>query len=41
MKAVKEMLGFSRNDLIALGLLLGCDYRPGGVAGVGVVSSCE
>lgn len=38
MKAIKEKLGLERNDLIALALLLGCDYCPKGVAHIGVVS---
>lgn len=31
-------LGMNRHNMIALGLLLGCDYAPKGVVGIGVVS---
>ena len=32
---IKKHLGMSRDSLIATGLLLGCDYLPDGVPGVG------
>ena len=36
MADIEEKLRLNRNDLISLGLLLGCDYDPG-VRGVGKV----
>nr|XP_033793155.1 flap endonuclease GEN homolog 1 isoform X2 [Geotrypetes seraphini] len=35
MSSIKERLGFDRDKLIGLGVLLGCDYLPKGVPGVG------
>ena len=35
MSRVRAELGLSRSALVALALLLGCDYCPGGVPGVG------
>ncbi|CAI8053767.1 Flap endonuclease GEN homolog 1, partial [Geodia barretti] len=35
MKDIHEKLALNRSDLIALALLLGCDYCPQGVVGVG------
>ena len=34
-KRLREELGLSRQRLVVMGLLLGSDYNPGGVAGVG------
>lgn len=36
MKDVEERLGLTREKLVAMALLLGCDYLPKGVPGVGV-----
>lgn len=36
MTDVEERLGLSREKLVAMALLLGCDYLPKGVPGVGV-----
>lgn len=36
MTDVEERLGLSRDKLVAMALLLGCDYLPKGVPGVGV-----
>ncbi|XP_029451814.1 flap endonuclease GEN homolog 1 isoform X2 [Rhinatrema bivittatum] len=33
--SIKERLGFNRDALVGLGVLLGCDYLPKGVPGVG------
>ena len=38
---MKERLGLNRNKLVVLGLLLGCDYLPKGVPGVGKEKACE
>ena len=35
MDDIESILGLNRDKLIALGLLLGCDYVPKGVPGVG------
>ncbi|XP_014812273.1 PREDICTED: flap endonuclease GEN homolog 1 isoform X1 [Calidris pugnax] len=35
MSSIKEKLGCDRESLIGLGILLGCDYLPKGVPGVG------
>ena len=37
MKHVEEYLGMNRRSLIALGLLLGCDYDEHGISGIGKV----
>lgn len=31
----------TRNRLIALGMLIGCDYMEGGIGGVGIVTALE
>ncbi|XP_046339570.2 uncharacterized protein LOC124120732 isoform X2 [Haliotis rufescens] len=36
MAAIEQDLGVSRESLVGVALLLGCDYLPGGVPGVGV-----
>ena len=36
MKSVETNLGLTQQTLVAMALLLGCDYLPGGVHGVGV-----
>jgi flap endonuclease GEN len=36
MTEVEERLGLTREKLIAMALLLGCDYLPKGVPGVGI-----
>ncbi|XP_067654302.1 uncharacterized protein [Haliotis asinina] len=36
MAAIEQDLGISRESLVGVALLLGCDYLPGGVPGVGV-----
>lgn len=41
MKDITEQLGMSRNTLVALALLLGCDYVPKGVPGVGKVHAVQ
>ena len=35
MSDIETELGIDRNGLVALGLLLGCDYVPKGVPGIG------
>lgn len=35
MSTIKNKLGFNREHLISLALLLGCDYGLGGVKGIG------
>ena len=35
MDDVEQVLGLSREKLVAMALLLGCDYMPQGVPGVG------
>ena len=39
-KSIQEVLGLSRDDLIHLAYLLGCDYCEG-VRGVGIVNAME
>lgn len=41
MSDVTEKLGMSRETLVALALLLGCDYVPKGVPGVGKVHAMQ
>ena len=41
MDEMKQRLGLDRNKLVVLGLLLGCDYLPKGVPGVGKEKACE
>lgn len=38
MEHIELRLGLRRGDLICAGLLLGCDYLPKGVPGVGLVT---
>lgn len=40
MADIEKKLGFGRNSLIALAILLGCDYSPG-VHGLGPDSACQ
>ena len=35
MEDIEQKLGFSQNHLVALALLLGCDYDSEGVKGIG------
>lgn len=37
--AIEEQLNLTRSDLISLALLIGCDYCPQGVPGVGKVAA--
>ena len=39
MSAISSKLGLCRGSLIVLSLLLGCDYLPQGVGGVGVTGA--
>jgi len=39
MSAIETQLGLDQGGLVALGLLLGCDFVPKGVPGVGVANA--
>ncbi|ESO97815.1 hypothetical protein LOTGIDRAFT_104209, partial [Lottia gigantea] len=41
MSDIQTELGINRQSLVGLSLLLGCDYVPGGVAGVGVANAVK
>jgi len=41
MKHVEEYLGMNRRSLIALGLLLGCDYDEHGISGIGKIQGVK
>ena len=41
MADIRDQLGLDRQKLIALALLLGCDYVPKGVMGVGKEHGCQ
>jgi flap endonuclease GEN len=41
MDRIENELGFNREMLVVLGLLLGCDYEPKGVPGVGKELACK
>uniref|UniRef100_A0A0R3XAP7 XPGI domain-containing protein n=1 Tax=Hydatigena taeniaeformis TaxID=6205 RepID=A0A0R3XAP7_HYDTA len=40
-KQIKSRLGLCQRSLILLGLVLGCDYWPSGVPGVGPITACK
>lgn len=39
MTDIEEKLHLDRSSLVALGLLIGCDYVPKGVPGIGVANA--
>lgn len=41
MGVIEETFGLSRNRLIALSMLMGCNTFPKGVTGIGVVTGIE
>ena len=41
MQDIERQLGLDRDRLVALGMLLGCDYYPNGVPGVGEVNAMK
>ena len=41
MSDIEEVLGMDREGLVALGLLLGCDYVPKGVPGIGYANAIK
>ena len=41
MSDIEEELGMDREGLVALGLLLGCDYVPKGVPGIGYANAIK
>ena len=38
---IESQLGIDRNGLVALALLLGCDFIPKGVSGIGMASAVK
>ncbi len=41
MSRVRAELGLTRTDLISLALLIGCDYCPAGVPGIGKAAALK